>query len=98
VPELPIWKILCQAPRALVQGRFDVDPKHTVYGFPARLIAIFLLGTIVVAIFGTTLCAAHPGRLSPEEFTGLLAAVLGQIILAAVLSAIFMEKRRPEDR
>lgn len=90
--------IMRDAPRAIVDGQFEVNKHWTVYGLPARLIGLVLLlipSLILVEI--AFLFGVRHGWEKPDWYILVwLVLFIGAIIVAAFLCVVFREKRREE--
>jgi hypothetical protein len=90
--------ILLQAPPAILRGRFDVDLHYSVYGFPARLVGVLLLQLVGFAIADGIHWGFFQGQWDwPDWYVALrIVSFLGGITSAAVICAVFRERRREQ--
>lgn len=92
---LALVLILLQAPPAIIRGRFDVDHRYSVYGLPARLVGVLLLQLVVLVVADVVSEMVLGKKNWPGWYLLLrIASFLGGITGAALICALFREKRR----
>jgi len=79
---------LCrQVPVALFTGYFQVDERHCVRGFPARLVGLCFLAIVGFAVTATVLSATSDELATPLLFGGFFLFIFCVIVAATVCVA-----------
>jgi hypothetical protein len=89
--------VLLQTPIAILKGRFDVDKRGAIYGWPARVVGVLLLLAVVIMPLLTLFWleeVAKAGGWETELDVTLVILFLGSVIVSALLCIVFREKRR----